>query len=251
MCVRRPSNPAARACGSAWMGRGFESPLPGRHGVMNHSGWPRGSARFSHRAGAPGRSRARSSRPENARRTVHARRHDDSGRLLQLESRGGPLDAGLAWATPARAAYRRAGRDAANSVAGPSNLHRDLGVYAVECGIDVLVGIRGAARYMVDAARGLACRPAPRTFSTIRIRRASSLQDVVRPGDAMLFKGSRGTHVEWALEKFLALNHALLAPLRTALPLLQPAPRVPVHYVSDGVREPYRAVPFAWCWGRG
>ncbi len=32
------------------------------------------------------------------------------------------------------------------------HLHRDVGRYAVECGITMLVGIRGAARYMVDEA---------------------------------------------------------------------------------------------------
>ena len=31
-------------------------------------------------------------------------------------------------------------------------LHRDVGATPRECGIDVLVGIRGAARHMVDAA---------------------------------------------------------------------------------------------------
>ena len=40
-----------------------------------------------------------------------------------------------------------------NSAAGPSRLHRDVGNYAAVCGIDVLVGIRGAACYMVDAAK--------------------------------------------------------------------------------------------------
>ena len=32
-------------------------------------------------------------------------------------------------------------------------LHRDVGDYAVRCGVDVLVGIRGAACYMLDAAK--------------------------------------------------------------------------------------------------
>ena len=36
---------------------------------------------------------------------------------------------------------------------GTEPLHRDLGHSVVERGIDVLIGIRGAARYMVDEAK--------------------------------------------------------------------------------------------------
>ena len=50
-------------------------------------------------------------------------------------------------------------------------LHRDVGNYAAECGIDVLVGIRGAACYMVDAAQRAGLRPTPRFFSTTRKKR--------------------------------------------------------------------------------
>jgi UDP-N-acetylmuramoyl-tripeptide--D-alanyl-D-alanine ligase len=84
------------------------------------------------------------------------------------------------------------------------DLHAAVGQYAAACGISVLVGIRGAARHLVDAARqaGLAAdaayffdepRPAGRFLRTL-----------VQSGDAILFKGSRGARVELALEEFLA-----------------------------------------------
>jgi UDP-N-acetylmuramoyl-tripeptide--D-alanyl-D-alanine ligase len=83
------------------------------------------------------------------------------------------------------------------------SLHRDVGSYAARSGIDVLVGIRGEACHLVDAARraGLAVDAA---FFFARPEEAGeSLRQIARPGDVILFKGSRGTHVEYALDKFL------------------------------------------------
>ncbi len=82
-------------------------------------------------------------------------------------------------------------------------LHRDVGRYVAQCGIDVLVGIRGAARQMVDEAvrSGL---PAVAAFFYDEPEEAgAALRGIPQEGDAVLFKGSRGTHVEKALEKFL------------------------------------------------
>lgn len=82
-------------------------------------------------------------------------------------------------------------------------LHRDIGKYVAGAGISVLVGIRGVARQMVDAAiqGGLATDAA---FFFERPEDAGQhLRSLARPGDAILFKGSRGTHVEKALERFL------------------------------------------------
>lgn len=86
--------------------------------------------------------------------------------------------------------------------AGP--LHRDVGHYAAGSGISVLIGIRGAARNMVDAAieAGLAGHAA--YFFSDPEPAGQALREIARPGDAILFKGSRGTHVEYALEAFLA-----------------------------------------------
>lgn len=82
-------------------------------------------------------------------------------------------------------------------------LHRDVGRYVAECGFSVLVGIRGAARHLVDAAKvaGLAADAA--YFFDDPAAAGSFLRETAREGDAILFKGSRGTRVEIALERFL------------------------------------------------
>ncbi len=83
-------------------------------------------------------------------------------------------------------------------------LHRDVGSYAVEQGIDVLVGIRGAAWSLVDAAN-LAGRSAGAALFFDEPEEAGrAVRDIAQAGDAILFKGSRGVHVERALEQFLA-----------------------------------------------
>jgi len=76
-------------------------------------------------------------------------------------------------------------------------LHRELGEYAVRAGIDVVVGIHGAARFLVEGAvkAGMALffdEPEPA---------GDFLKNFVKTGDAILFKGSRGTHVETALAR--------------------------------------------------
>jgi UDP-N-acetylmuramoyl-tripeptide--D-alanyl-D-alanine ligase len=84
------------------------------------------------------------------------------------------------------------------------SLHRDVGRYVATRGIDVLVGIRGEACHLVDAARqaGLAVNAA--FFFPDAPAAGEHLRRLAHPGDVVLFKGSRGTHVEHALERFLA-----------------------------------------------
>jgi UDP-N-acetylmuramoyl-tripeptide--D-alanyl-D-alanine ligase len=86
-------------------------------------------------------------------------------------------------------------------------LHRDVGSYVAASGIDVLVGIRGEACHLVDAARqaGLAVNAA--FFFPDAPAAGEHLRRIAHPGDVILFKGSRGTHVEHALERFVARNH--------------------------------------------
>jgi len=83
-------------------------------------------------------------------------------------------------------------------------LHRDVGRYVAASGIDVLVGIRGEACHLVDAARqaGLAVNAA--FFFPDAPAAGEYLMRIALPGDVILFKGSRGTHVEHALERFVA-----------------------------------------------
>jgi len=83
------------------------------------------------------------------------------------------------------------------------SLHADVGRHVVQSGIPVLVGIRGAARHMVDSAAkaGLAVDAA--YFFDDAATAGQHLRRIAREGDVILFKGSRGTHVEQALESFL------------------------------------------------
>jgi UDP-N-acetylmuramoyl-tripeptide--D-alanyl-D-alanine ligase len=82
------------------------------------------------------------------------------------------------------------------------NLHREVGRYVAECGIDVLVGIRGAAQLMVDAAIDAGMPAAAAFFFDEPTEAGVLLRGMAREGDAILFKGSRGTHVERAIETF-------------------------------------------------
>jgi UDP-N-acetylmuramoyl-tripeptide--D-alanyl-D-alanine ligase len=83
-------------------------------------------------------------------------------------------------------------------------LHREVGSYVAMSGIDVLVGIRGEACHLVDAARqsGLAVDAA--FFFPDAEQAGEHLRRIAQPGDVILLKGSRGTHVERALERFIA-----------------------------------------------
>jgi UDP-N-acetylmuramoyl-tripeptide--D-alanyl-D-alanine ligase len=77
-------------------------------------------------------------------------------------------------------------------------LHREVGAYAAERGIDVILGVCGSAHGMTDAFGGAAF-----FFDDPRAA-GRALRTMARAGDAILFKGSRGVHVERALEEFVA-----------------------------------------------
>lgn len=81
------------------------------------------------------------------------------------------------------------------------DLHRNVGRHAAALGIEYVIGIRGESRQTVDAAAegGAAAR-----FFDTPEEAGAALRALARPGDVILFKGSRGTRVELALERFLA-----------------------------------------------
>jgi UDP-N-acetylmuramoyl-tripeptide--D-alanyl-D-alanine ligase len=83
------------------------------------------------------------------------------------------------------------------------SLHQDLGRYIAHSGVTVLIGVQGAARNMVDAAiqAGLGLDSA--VFFDDAPAAGRHLGQIAREGDVILFKGSRGTHVERAIENFL------------------------------------------------
>jgi len=79
-------------------------------------------------------------------------------------------------------------------------LHRQVGRYAVGR-VDLLIGVRGAARHMVEAAAQAGVEA---EFFEDPAEAGERARQVARTGDAILFKGSRGVKVEKALERFTA-----------------------------------------------
>jgi UDP-N-acetylmuramoyl-tripeptide--D-alanyl-D-alanine ligase len=84
------------------------------------------------------------------------------------------------------------------------DLHRQVGRYAAEHGVDWLIGIRGQARSMVDAAVAAGLPRDGAYFFEDPAEAGELARRTARPGDAVLFKGSRGVRVERAMERFLA-----------------------------------------------
>lgn len=78
-------------------------------------------------------------------------------------------------------------------------LHEKVGEYAAHTGIDVIIGVRGAAKQLVEMAKVGGAAHERAIFFDEPEAAGNFLREFVRPGDAILFKGSRGTHVERAL----------------------------------------------------
>ena len=85
-------------------------------------------------------------------------------------------------------------------------LHRGMGSYLASRGIDVVIGIRGAARFIVDEAVKSGLSDSAAYFFEDPVEAGGLLRDVLRKGDAILFKGSRGVRVEKALEAAFAIE---------------------------------------------
>ena len=125
-------------------------------------------------------------------------------------------------------------------------LHRDVGEYAAKSGIDVVIGIHGAAQSLVEAAAKAGVREAH--YFDASEEAGSFLREFAAAGDAVLFKGSRGTHVERALSAYGCVSNALLA-LRSGTASLHPGiPVIRLHHDTGRAREPDGAcdVPAAW-----
>ncbi|MGQ9633350.1 MAG: UDP-N-acetylmuramoyl-tripeptide--D-alanyl-D-alanine ligase [Bryobacteraceae bacterium] len=88
------------------------------------------------------------------------------------------------------------------------SLHRDVGRHAARCGIHMLIGIRGAASHMVDEAVSAGVSSGAAFFFEDPAEAGDLLRTEARAGDAVLFKGSRGVHVEIALQRFLQGSQA-------------------------------------------
>jgi UDP-N-acetylmuramoyl-tripeptide--D-alanyl-D-alanine ligase len=84
---------------------------------------------------------------------------------------------------------------------GPESaaLHRECGKAAGESGIDVVVGVRGDAQHLVEAARDAG---ALAIFLASPQEAGQWLKAELRDGDAVLLKASRGVGLEQALRPF-------------------------------------------------
>ncbi len=78
-------------------------------------------------------------------------------------------------------------------------LHAECGRAAAGMGIDVIVGVRGLARHLVDAAVKAGARA---LFFDTPEETGAWLRENLRDGDLALLKGSRGVRLERALDGF-------------------------------------------------
>jgi UDP-N-acetylmuramoyl-tripeptide--D-alanyl-D-alanine ligase len=83
-------------------------------------------------------------------------------------------------------------------------LHRNVGRYAAGHGVDLLIGVHGSAKWTVDEARAAGLPKGAAVFFEDAVEAGDFARQAAKPGDAVLFKGSRGVRVERALERFVA-----------------------------------------------
>ena len=181
------------------LGVEFESPLAGRHGVSNV-------------LAAIAVARALNIAPERLRDAVRSlstgkmrgERTERRGVTIINDSYNSNPEAmrsmiELLRGTPARRRIAvlgemlELGREA-------EALHRGIGQFAVEQGLDAVIGIRGAARFMVDEALKSGMSDSAALFFDSPEEAGKFVGELAQPGDAVLFKGSRGVQVEKALD---------------------------------------------------
>jgi UDP-N-acetylmuramoyl-tripeptide--D-alanyl-D-alanine ligase len=181
------------------LGVDFESPLAGRHGISNvlagiavaHvMGIAPEKLREAIRSLTPGEMRGERSERNGVTVINDCYNANPEAMLSMIE---------LLRATPA--ARRIAvlgemlelGREA-------EPLHRRVGRFVAEQGIHAVIGIRGAGRWLVDEAIAAGLSGGAALFFETPEQAGKFLRTFLQPGDAVLFKGSRGVHVERALE---------------------------------------------------
>jgi UDP-N-acetylmuramoyl-tripeptide--D-alanyl-D-alanine ligase len=76
------------------------------------------------------------------------------------------------------------------------DLHRQCGTRAAACGIDIVVGVQGAAREIVRGAVAAGLPTNQAHFFTEVNPAIDFLHRKMQPGDLVLIKGSRGVHLE-------------------------------------------------------
>jgi UDP-N-acetylmuramoyl-tripeptide--D-alanyl-D-alanine ligase len=84
--------------------------------------------------------------------------------------------------------------------ASSAALHRELGEVAARSGLDALWAVAGDARHILEGARA-AGFAGPARFAADAEAAAAELAAALRPGDAVLFKASRGVRLEAAIQR--------------------------------------------------
>ena len=80
-------------------------------------------------------------------------------------------------------------------------LHREVGERAAELRFDLVVGVKGNASHLTDGAK---VAGAETLYFATAEEAGEALRSLTEPGDLLLFKGSRGTRMELALERYKA-----------------------------------------------
>jgi UDP-N-acetylmuramoyl-tripeptide--D-alanyl-D-alanine ligase len=93
-----------------------------------------------------------------------------------------------------------------------AEMHRHAGLHIAKKGIDVLVGVRGLATEMVNAAKEAGARA---EFVPSADSAGEWLARETREGDVVLLKASRGVKLEKALENLSAVGHQASAEPKT------------------------------------
>jgi len=82
--------------------------------------------------------------------------------------------------------------------------HRAAGRQAAKCGIDWLLAVQGNARLLIEGALAAGMAPGQTRFFDEAAEAGAFCRSLLRPGDAVLVKGSRGVHLEKAVEQLTA-----------------------------------------------
>ncbi|MDQ1471402.1 MAG: UDP-N-acetylmuramoyl-tripeptide--D-alanyl-D-alanine ligase [Bryobacterales bacterium] len=182
------------------LGVDFDSPLAGRHGVSNvlaaiavcrALGIPPESLRDAVRSLTPGKMRGE--RFERNGVTIindSYNANPEAVRSMLELLRGVPAQRRIA----VLGEMLELGHEA-------ETLHRRIGQFAAEQGIHAVIGIRGAARFLVDEARTAGMSDSAALFFGSSEEAGEFIRGYLQPGDAVLFKGSRGVQVEKALNR--------------------------------------------------
>jgi UDP-N-acetylmuramoyl-tripeptide--D-alanyl-D-alanine ligase len=181
--------------------RGFAIPLPGRHNVQNALAAIAAASLFE--ISPEAMAEALSERP-----TLHRRSEILTlpGEITLLNDCYNSNPLAMERMLETLAAWPRASRRIL--VAGEmlelgtqaTELHRSVGRKCVECGVEWLLAVQGAARFFVEGATQVGLPADRAAFFPSAEEAAERLLALLRPGDVVLVKGSRGVHLERVIE---------------------------------------------------